>query len=94
MSRWKKTLARMLTDAKPISYEYQDAAAVLSGIDFELAPAGGGNHRKWRRRLASGTVVVIGLVEHGRGPMKAYLIRDMVQQIRDNGLIPEDLDDQ
>lgn len=82
----------MLTDASPTSYTYEDIVLVLKNLDFELAPHGGGSHRKWRRRSANGNIVVIGLVERGTGALKAYLVRDMVHQLQRNGLIPADLE--
>jgi len=89
---WKKLLARMLSDAAPTGYTYREAAAVLTHLGFELAPHSGGSHRMWRHRKASGNVVVIGLVEHGTGPMKAYLVRDMVAALRAHGLVPKGLE--
>lgn len=82
----------MLTDASPTSYTYEEAVLVLKKLDFELAPHGGGSHRKWRRRSADGNIVIIGLVEKGSGALKPYLVRDMVQQLQSNGLIPADLE--
>jgi hypothetical protein len=81
----------MLTDAAPTGYTYDDAAVVLSHLGFQLAPHGGGSHRMWRLRTSSGNLVVIGLVDHGAGTMKAYLIRDMVAALRMHGLIPPEL---
>lgn len=82
----------MLTDVSPTSYTYDEAILVLKNLDFELAPHGGGSHRKWRRRSADGNIVVIGLVEKGTGTLKSYLVRDMVHQLQLNGLIPADLE--
>jgi hypothetical protein len=82
----------MLTDDTPTSYTYADAAAVLRQLHFDLAPHAGGSHRKWRKRLPDGTSVIIGLVEHGSGSLKAYLIRDLVAQLRLHGLIPPGLE--
>lgn len=92
MARWRKILEQMLTDDKPVSYTYGDASAVLAALGFEVASHSGGSHRKWRLKSPSGNVVVIGLVEHGSGPLKPYLIRDMIQQLRSNGLIPADME--
>jgi hypothetical protein len=92
VARWRKLLAHMLSDASPRSYSYDDAAAVLSALGFELAPHGGGSHRKWRRKLADGnTVVVVGLVQKAT-PLKPYLIREMISQLREHGLVPDDLE--
>jgi hypothetical protein len=92
MAKWKKTLARMLQDAKLIDYTYEEAAAVLRGLSFDLAPTTSGSHRKWRRRCADGTVVVVGLVEKGTGTLKPYLVRDMLTQLRAHDLVPSDLE--
>ena len=81
----------MLTDASPTSYTYAEACSVLLHLDFALAPSGGGSHRKWRRKLPDGTVVVIGLIDKGAGTLKAYLIRDMISQLTKHGLVPPDL---
>jgi hypothetical protein len=78
----------MLRDASPGTYSYDDAAAILVALGFELAPHGGGSHRKWRRKLAGGNVVVIGLVQKAT-PLKPYLIRQMRSQLREHGLLPD-----
>jgi len=82
----------MLTDAKPTGYTYADAASVLRGLGFELAPSSGGSDRKWRGLAPGGERVYVGLVESGSGRLKAYLIRDMVRMLREANLIPEGLD--
>jgi hypothetical protein len=82
----------MLSDANPNTYTYDQATSVLRGLGFQLAPHGSGSHRKWRIRAASGNPVIIGLVEKGAGTLKLYLVRDMLTQLRDNDLIPADLD--
>jgi len=92
VASWEKLLSRMLTDANPIGYTYDEAALVLRHLDFQLAPHGGGSHRKWRRRSPAGNSVVIGLVEKGSGSLKPYLVRDMIDQLRLHGLIPADLE--
>ena len=81
----------MLSDASPNTYTYDDATLVLKRLGFQLAPHGGGSHRMWRLRTASGNTVMVGLVERGTGALKPYLIRDMLAQLRANGLIPDDL---
>jgi hypothetical protein len=81
----------MLGDASPRSYSYDDAATVLAALGFEVAPNSGGSHRKWRRRLADGNSVVIGLVQKA-APLKPYLVRAMVSQLREHGLVPPDLE--
>jgi len=92
VASWRKLLARMLTDASPISYTYDDAALVLKNLDFQLAPRGGGSHRKWRRRDPRGNTVIIGLVDKGSGTLKPYMVRDMVHQLQLHELIPGDLE--
>lgn len=92
MARWQKLLARMLSDATPTTYTYDDAASVLRGLGFELAPLAGGSHRKWRCQDATGRAVIVGLVEKGRGPLKPYLVRDMLKQLRGHGLVPRGLE--
>lgn len=92
MARWKKLLSQMLSDSNPITYTYGDASHVLAALGFEVAPHGGGSHRKWRRTLPSGNAIIVGLVEKGSGPLKPYLVRDMVLQLRSNGLVPEDME--
>jgi hypothetical protein len=47
---------------------------------------------QWRRKLPSGNTVIVGLVERGSGTLKAYLIRDMVTQLRENKLLPPGLE--
>jgi predicted RNA binding protein YcfA (HicA-like mRNA interferase family) len=79
----------MLIDEKPISYTYEEAASVLANLGFELAPSSGGSHRKWRALSSERNVVVVGLVDSGSGTLKAYLIRDMVAQLREHGFITE-----
>ena len=86
-------LARMLTDRNPATYTYAEAVRVLRHLDeFNLAPHGGGSHRKWRGISPSGTVVVVGLVDKGSGALKPYLIREMLQQLRENALLPPNLE--
>lgn len=93
MGSWRKLLDRMLHDARPNSYTYDDAARVLRRLGFDEAP-GTGSHRVWRRTV--GTVGVrVGLRDSGRGPMKAVYIKDMLATLRAYELVPttEDSDD-
>jgi len=92
MTQGRKLLLRMVNDRDPRNYTYDDAVRVLRALDFTLAPHGAGSHRCWRGVAPSGTVVVIGLVEGGHGSLKPYLIRDMIHQLRVNGMIPADLE--
>lgn len=89
MGNWRKLLARMASDESPSTYTYDEAAAVLRHLGFELAKHGGGSHRKWRRQAPDGSTIIIGLVESGSGPMKPYLIRDMIDALRRAGLLDE-----
>jgi hypothetical protein len=90
MARWKKTLARMLTDTNPRNYSYDDAATILANLGFVEAPNSGTSHRKWRMALR-GRTVHVALVA-GHGTLKPGYIRDMVAVLRDGGLVPPDLE--
>lgn len=92
MARWKKILVRMLNDENPVGYTYDEASQVLGHLGFDLAPASGGSHRKWRLEVRPGVVARVGLVEKGRGTLRGYLIRDMVAILLQYGLIPDDLE--
>lgn len=92
MAAWRKHLAGMLSDSSPTGYTYREAASVLRHLGFELAPHSGGSHRMFRLKTPAGNVVVVGLVEKGHSTLKAYMIRDMVAQLRGHDLIPEDLE--
>lgn len=87
MSKWDKLLQRMMNDQKAVGYTYAEAAGVLRSLGFSLAARSGGSHRKWALRQGD-TTVVIALVESGKGTLKPYLVRDLVRQLRDNGLLP------
>lgn len=89
MARWEKLLEQMASDSDPRNYTYDQAVTVLKGLGFAQAPQGAGSHRAWRRKLTSGIVVVVGLVDKGHGTVKPYLVREMITQLRANGLIPE-----
>lgn len=92
MARWKRTLARMLSDSSPTTYTYADATSILRRLGFELAPNAGGSHRKWRKSGGPGPPIVLGLVDKGSGCLKPYLIRDMISQLTEHGLIPVELE--
>lgn len=93
MARWEKVLQQMLNDQKPVGYSYGDAASVLLGLGFEPPRRKtGGSHRKWTRKV-QGILVVIGLVESGSGPLRSYLIRDMVKTLTQHGLVSSRKDD-
>ena len=61
-------------------------------MNGSVAPHGGGSHRRWRHKLPSGNVIIIGLVQKGNGTLKPYLIRDLIGQLRANDLVPPDLE--
>ena len=84
-------MAAMVADSDPRNYTYEDAVKVLKKLDFQLAPSSGTSHRKWRYAKSGSVAVVIGLVDKGSGTLKPYLIRDMVRQLKDNGLVPADI---
>ncbi len=85
MTRWRKLLEQMARDPDPRNYRYDEVVTVLRGLDFQEAPRGTGSHRAWRGLTPLGTVVVIGLVDKGRGTLKPYLIREMLKQLRASG---------
>lgn len=82
----------MVSDSSPTTYSYADATSVLRRLGFELAPNAGWSHRKWRKSGGSGPPIVIGLVEKGAGNLKPCLIRDMIAQLIEHGLIPVELE--
>lgn len=92
MAAWRRTLQRMLNDTNPVGYRYDEAAAVLRGLGFDLAPSSGGSHRKWWHRTPGGTTARIGLVESGRGTLKPFLVRQMVATLREHNLVPAELE--
>ena len=92
MVQWKKLLVRMLEDTDPRNYSYEEAVQVLEHLGFALAPVSGTSHRKWRCRKGDGTVVVVGLKQQGYGTLKPAYIRDMVKQLREHHLVPDDLE--
>lgn len=95
MGGWKKRLADMVADRKSRSYSYADAAGILERLGFELASKGT-SHRKWRRRMPDGNdpnktrLVVIGLVEAGSGTMKPEYLKQMIDTLEQEGLLPGD----
>lgn len=79
-------MQKMANDANPVGYTYQEAAGILSSLGFTLASRSAGSHRKWAFKR-NDRATVIGLVDSGKGKLKAYLIRDMIRQLRENGFI-------
>jgi hypothetical protein len=92
MSSWRNLLAQMAADHNPCTYSYSDAARVLTRLGFALASRPGTSHRKWRREIGDGRVVIIGLVDRGHGPIKKAYIVDMIAILRENNLLPEGVD--
>lgn len=95
MGSWRKLLADMVADPRPRSYTYEQASGVLKHLGFKAAARKeGGSHRQWRLEIddADGKrTVLIGLVQKGHGPMKRYLIEQMIDVLRANGLLPDEL---
>jgi predicted RNA binding protein YcfA (HicA-like mRNA interferase family) len=83
----------MAADPRPKGYRYDEAATVLTNLGFECAK-GGGSHRMWRKAFTDGETrrtVVIGLLDAGRGTMKLEYVRDMVETLRKNRLLPDEV---
>jgi len=93
MGSWRKYLRAMVRDTNPSGYTYDECAVVLSHLGFECAPHGGGSHRRWRRRNDEGNLIVVGLVDHGAGTLRAVYVRDMIATLQSNGFLPTDPDD-
>ena len=94
VARWEKLLAAMLTDRKPRSYTYEDAALVLSRLGFSLAPRRSGSHRLWRIVVADPTgprSVYVGLIERGHGTLPPEYVKTMVRILRDNALVTDEV---
>lgn len=87
MARWRKLLDQMARDSDPRNYTYDEAVTVLRGLGFQVAPHGAGSHRAWRGLSATGTAVVIGLVDKGHGTLKPYLVREMIKQLREHAFV-------
>lgn len=93
MATWKKLLWAMAADTDPRGYSYDDAARILRQLGFVEPSKPDGTHRRWRRKLPNGNLVVVGLVQKGHGTLKPGYIRDMVRALRDNALIPPENED-
>ena len=89
MASWKKLLAAMAEDQKPVSYTYDNAASVLGHLGFALASGSGTSHRTWRLKQPGKDPVKITLVDRGSGPMRKAYIVDMIHALRENNLLPE-----
>lgn len=92
MPRSEKHLKRMLGSQKCVGFSYEEAAVILRALGF-TEDGQSSSHRKWRRLLATGTVVYIGLCDYGHGELKAVYIKDMLKALREHDLIPADLSD-
>lgn len=94
MSSWRKLLAAMVADSNPRSYTYTQAAGILVNLGFGKPRKAGTSHRKFRIELIDPNAkggkrgVVIGLTEHGSGPLPPKYITQMVQTLRENNLLP------
>ena len=90
-------MASMVADPDPRSYSYEDAAKVLSRLDFALTnPKNAGSHRLWRRVLQDGNSrrsVYVGLVQKGTGTLRPEYVKQMVRILRENGLLPDTIED-
>lgn len=95
MGRWRKLLAATVADRNPRSYTYEDAVRVLTHLGFEQARAKpGGTHRLWRREIADAAgkrTVFVGLVEKGHGTLKPVYVEKMIDILRTNGLLPDEV---
>lgn len=92
MASWRKLLAAMVADSKPRSYSYEQAATVLSNLDFQLATTSGTSHKRWRRVVEDERgrrSVIIGLVKPSRGSVPPEYIQDMVRILRENDFLPD-----
>jgi hypothetical protein len=94
MASWKKFLARVAADSRPISYSYEQLAGLLvNHLGFELAKPIDGSHRRFRRRIPDPMrpgceiTIVIGLVAPGL--QKPVYIKEMLRVLRENSLLPE-----
>ncbi len=98
MPSWQKLLARMVADSDPRSYTYQQAAGILVHLGFSPPAKTTGSHRRFRLEIddpADETRkrgVIIGLVEKGRGTLKPKYISVMVRTLKENNLLPSDVE--
>lgn len=98
MASWRKHLRRMVADPKARAYTYEQGAVVLEHLGF-TNEGGRGSHRKFRLELDDpGTArgkraVIVGLVQKGSGTLKPVYIEKMIETLRDNGLLPSDIDE-
>ena len=97
MPNWKKLLARIVTDRKPVTYTYEQLSNLLvNHLGFTLAKPIDGSHRRFRRRIpnpsqpGTETTVIIGLV--APGVQKPEYVKAMVRTLRANALLPDGVD--
>lgn len=87
MTGWKRRLASLLADPKPVGYSYADVASLLARLGFVLRrSSGGGSHRKWRLERPGRPSVWLGLVEV-RGTPPAGYVREVQATLKREGLI-------
>lgn len=96
MASWKKRLAGIVDDRRPVSYTYDELASLLvRHLGFTLATPISGSHRRFRRVVPVPgspdflTTVTIGLVDYGSGPLRPEYVKQMVLTLRLNDLLPE-----
>lgn len=89
MASWRKLLAAMLSDSRPVTYCYDDAARILMHLGFEEAPNAGTSHRKWRLRRDGRPTIIVGLVK-STGQLRKEYILDMLDTLRQNDLLPRE----
>lgn len=98
MPSWQKLLGRMVADSDPRSYTYQQAAGILVQLGFAPPTKPTGTHRRFRIEIddpADKTRkrgIIIGLVEKGRGTLKPKYISVMVRTLKENKLLPNDVE--
>ncbi|HEY0528690.1 MAG TPA: hypothetical protein VGD02_07665 [Gemmatimonadaceae bacterium] len=99
MASWEKLLWKMVADADPRSYSYDEAARILIRLGFAEPPKTSGSHRRFRIEVADPTAeggsrgVVIGLVDKGRGNLKPKYITQMIATLAENNLLPQPVED-
>ena len=87
MTGWKKRLARLVADPRPVGYSYEEVAGLLSRLGFVLRPSSGGSsHRKWRLDRPGRSSVWIGLVQ-GHGVLPPGYIREVQATLTREGLL-------
>lgn len=93
MARWKKLLARIAVDPKPVGYSYDDVAAILGALGF-VRSGGKGSHRVWTRQPDGSATLRVTLVDPASGPVAKVYIREMAKILREAGLMPSEPDEE